>query len=428
MGKIKHKNKQNYGMSDVEKSCLTCHECSYFENGRCTNGLFKGKKHNANEFHFCLQPKASLLSEAIESVKRIRMADTGSYRKQVCLAAIIDRYEGAPRKQVSSDYSFYMIDKNTGKKKDYYTTYIRHALGVAASYMQENAEDQIAALAKWILDDYCLPLFKWNPFMDSEVEELKKKYLKKLGETFVQNKYIKLDGEEFTVLDQEKGNLFVVQTFPTMKEKGYSGAFYGSNMEETLNVTWLNNHPEVKKRLLHRVRILTAENLRDYYDKIVDIDGPFWLAKIQEDLVFDKTMLAATKASPDAIVMMDVEEEAYIRPAFWISPSEQMIEVVKENITASMNRKDILPSKKEGGESHPLEKVSNYLPADFVTKSLEEFAKREEQVYEEDAPEDTKTVMRKYLVDELKDIMVMSHLRKDHFMLICRACGIRTDV
>jgi len=272
---------QEFGWKQIEGSGLCCRHCRRFSDGKCTNKLIDQERVDPDKYSQCIEPSNEVLLPAINKMKQL--ADSGKLdysRRMKYARAAIDRYEGATRTMVQSDYKLYSVMED-GSKKSNFNMFMKRGMGFISPYMDPV---ECAAVTKWLLDDSMYALYEWNPF-DKDVEKLKVSALNESGKRQV-GRVIYLDGDPYRVIDQERGNLFVVQEIPEEKRPGIDGWFTGSSLEHYLNTDWLAAHPEVEARLIHKVRILTVDNLCDYPDMAANFAAPYWVSLMPDQFLF----------------------------------------------------------------------------------------------------------------------------------------------
>lgn len=416
--------KASFTLEDMELSGISCRHCRHFKDGKCQNTLISAQeKRKKTQYHACLDPIHELLDKAVDEVKMILRSNRISEAQGRYITAIVERYEGAPKKQVVMDHHLYSpVSKKRKNPNSNFSNYFRKGLGFLTGYM---AVTDIALLAKWLTDDGIHSLYDWNPF-ETSIEKLKKQAFNRIGREMLQkSRRVILDGEAYQILDQENGSLFVVQESPDKQMKGLNGNFVGSDIEKYLNTTWLETHPEVKSRLVHKVRILTPEAVNLYGDMLYTLNKNYWLADVSGSNAMSGMALAVRKGTTE-IFMKSPAEKAVIRPAFWIAPDEQMQDAVKRDVSCRIKKQEEDVEKKIAGEFNekPVMITDNF----SVSRLLESFKQNEDMIFRETVGKEL-ALMAGNLSMQLREIYSFSRLDKEDFMFLAEErYGIRTKI
>lgn len=425
---MKKKKLQSFGWKNIETSGICCAHCRQFQEGMCQNKFVDQRMVDPAGYQYCLEPENELLLKAVTHVKELLYSEDLPKSKRVkYLYALVDRFEGAPRTQVESDYKLYSILED-GRKKSNYAQFMKRAIGFLASYIPEL---ECAAIAKWILDDGYYALYEWNPF-DRGIEKIKVDMLNKCGRSYL-NTIIYMDDIQYRVLDQERGNLFVVAEMPEESVEGIDAWFLDSWLEEYLNTDWLEQHPETKKRLIHRIRILTVDNIRDYGETITRVKEPYWVSIMPDDAVMNGSGKGIVHTGrKNEIMLQDTSEKALLRPAFWISPTEADLQRVKEDITKKVSH----PKEVQTDDSRftrttvRLKQQENQLllAPGSISWSLTRFKEHENIVSGMTVSDLERDIYQKRLIAELSDIFKLSALDQDDFEILCGIRNIKTKL
>lgn len=409
---------QIYGYTQIETlSGLTCADCR-----KCKNCA-----HKNDQYNMCLEPVNTLMSSGIDKVKKMFKHERPvSSERERFVRAIVDRYEGATVKQVQDHYKLYTVRCVKGKNvfKKQYGSFIKRGFAYMHNHCNLDPKE-LGAIAKWLLDDMANVLYDWD-FDVSEKEKIHR--LNEVGRQEI-GKTVILDNEVYRVIDQEKGNLFVVKEVVTNKISGYRGWFPGSEIDKRLNITWLQNRPEVRKRLIHRVHLLTLYDIQNY-SNIPLSPEPYWVGIMPTDASSSTNEpVYVEPGTNNAVPCFNPAAILGLRPAFWICPSEEMIQKAKEKIRKVKEKEIVpkthLPYMKSSGKSEVKISLSEDLPFGSVSKMLQNLKRDEETVLARSMDEEERDIMIAYLHKEAEEIMLFSKLDREDFSYLLRKYDIK---
>ncbi len=407
--------RQQFCMKDIAKSGLTCKDCRMFKDGVCTNTLINQEKIDLEAFNMCLRPNNEILLSAVNKIKKFlsdRPEEVARNRKAAMyLQAAVDRYEGAPEKAVINDYK--LISDNKGYAQTMYSMYIRR--GIAFAARSAITEKEAGALAKWVVDEKVNVLTDWNPF-DTDVSAIKRRKLKDFGNAKI-GRTTYLDGIPYRILDQDSGNLFVAMETPEDEFTGTDGWYVGSDLDHFMNNEWLEAHPEAKTRLVHRVRTLTAQNLAKY-PVLGECPIRYWISVMPDDEAGEGYGALADGLN---ILRAPVDEKHFVRPAFWIAPSETELVEIKTRVEKAVNA----PVKKNTAKNEPKAVQMKQTP---VSELLNVFKDSEDLVFGEDMPDDERTILEAHFKLELQRLFKNSGLSRQDFDILCGVHAIATKL
>lgn len=417
--------KQSFTIEDMENSGICCKHCEKCKDGKCQDKFVSTQeKRKKTKYHACLVPAPELLSAAIDNVRHVIQSGVCTDAKKRYLLAIVERYEGAPKKQVVMDHRLYapasQKRKNTNSN---FSHYFRTGLGFLTEYMNVT---ELALLAKWFTDDGIHSLYDWNPF-ETSVDKLKKAEFNRIGREMLQkSRRIIMDGEAYQILDQENGSLFVVQESPDIKMTGVEKCFTGSEIEHYLNTSWLEQRPEVHSRLVYKVRLLTSEALSYYGEKLFSMNEDYWIADMSEENNLSGMGLVVKKGTSNTS-LKSISEKAVIRPAFWIAPNEEMEDVVQKNVTRRMEKENEKIEKEISGE--PSESAVCLNDNFSISQLLAKFKESEDMIFSQDiSPKETE-LFAGNLSMQLREIFHFSRLDKEDFLFLTKEkYKIRTTI
>lgn len=404
--------RQNYGLDEIEKlSGLTCVDCR-----KCMVCKQKDGK-----YHSCLEPVNTLMSSGIDKMKKLLGTTENSSERERFVRAIIDRYEGATVAQVINNYRLYTMKYNKNNElifKVQYGTYIKRGF----AYVHEAGildSKELGAVAKWLFDDAFNVLYDWD-FGISQQEKINQLNIvgrKQIGKTII------LDNEIYRVLNQEKGNLFVVKEIINDESTGNNGWFTGSFLENWLNVDWLENRPEVRSRLVHKIQLLTQYDIAYYGEKIPPSNEKYWLGVMPTDLSSEaKEPIYLDSKTNEPTPCYDPSEVLGLRPAFWICPSETMVEQAKAAIERQKTK--VIPKKTESTTKPCTVYVSEDMPLGSVSNLLKNLKRDEDSIRAMDASEAEREVFISHLHKEAEEIKKFSKLDDEDFVFLMGKYGI----
>lgn len=177
----------------------------------------------------------------------------------------------------------------------------------------------------------------------------------------------------------------------------------------------------MEARLIHKVRILTVDNICDYPDLVSVL--PYWVSLMPDDTATKGMGILAEGAN---MRLEPVEKEHFIRPAFWIAPSDETLSATKAKIGKQVNKED---NKVQDAPAPRVRKaVVRELPPSCISMMLDNFRETEKAVVDSvvQVSDEEMEVYHMRLETELTEILYLAKLSYDDFECLLQLRGIVT--